>query len=84
MSYQPKLNKEDTIQIEGFVMLVGLNDGEKYTISEVVSNGRVWSTYTLTKLTKTGKPSKTKRRYHADQIDFWLDTNNNNRITKLS
>ncbi len=70
------LNIGDKIQVSGWVMLEGLEDGAAYEVVRV-QNG----VYNFVKLNKDGSHSKRKRAAHLiKNVDLWIGGNNHNRI----
>lgn len=67
-----KLSKGNIIEVHGFVMLQGLDDGERYQVT-VAENGAYW----FARLKKNGQPRKFKGYghvgHHASSVDAMVN-----------
>lgn len=74
-----KINKDDVIEIHGFVMLKGFNDGDMYRCISLSGDGRI---YYFKKINKNNKLSKKSIGFYKNQIDGWIGNNlDNNHIS---
>lgn len=73
--YRRVLNEGDIIEVQGYVMLYGLEGGRKYKVLRVLEYNRQ-PTYQFV----TPRGVKVVVTHYAHEVDMWIKDHDNNRI----
>lgn len=72
-----KLKLGDVIEVQGFVMLKGMDDGDHFVVKEIGSS------YGDTYLLVGTKGTKRRVRFYTDQVDRWVKPKNDSDLNKI-